>query len=68
MHTFEQLVIDFKKRFQAKHFPDEPVSLYEPGEYFLRLGGKKIRPVMCLMGNELFDDIKEDAYHVATAI
>ena len=23
---------------------------------------------MCLMGNELFDDINPDAYHVATAI
>lgn len=46
----------------------EPASLYEPGEYFLGIGGKRIRPVMCLMGNELFDDITTDAYHVATAI
>ena len=34
----------------------------------LTLGGKRIRPVMCLMGNELFDEINPDAYHVATAI
>ena len=39
-----------------------------PIEYFLRLGGKRIRPVMCLMGNELFDEIIPDAWHVATAI
>ena len=39
-----------------------------PIEYFLQLGGKRIRPVLCLMGNELFDEINPDAWHVATAI
>lgn len=32
------------------------------------LGGKRIRPVMCLMGNDLFDEISADTYNVATAI
>ncbi|MGI8950825.1 MAG: polyprenyl synthetase family protein [Chitinophagaceae bacterium] len=68
MHSFEELALDFKNRFEINHFPAEPVSLYEPGEYFLQLGGKRIRPVMCLMGNELFDNINADAWHVATAI
>lgn len=68
MHHFEELVTDFKKRFEVRHFPLQPSSLYEPGEYFLGLGGKRIRPVMCLMGNELFDNINKDAYDVATAI
>ena len=68
MHLFEELATDFKKRFEVRHFPEQPTSLYEPGEYFLGLGGKRIRPVMCLMGNELFADINLDAYHVATAI
>src|SRR4030095_16417792 len=31
-------------------------------------GGKRIRPVMCLMGNELFGDLHPDAYDVAVAI
>jgi geranylgeranyl diphosphate synthase type II len=68
MHSFNELTTDFTKRFNIRHFPDAPVSLYEPGEYFLGMGGKRIRPVMCLMGNELFDEITPDAYHVATAI
>jgi len=68
MHQFEELASDFKRKFEVRHFPLQPASLYEPGEYFLNLGGKRIRPVMCLMGNELFDDITLDAYHVATAI
>jgi geranylgeranyl diphosphate synthase type II len=42
--------------------------LYAPGEYFLTIGGKRIRPVMCMMGNELFSDIHADAFLVARAI
>jgi geranylgeranyl diphosphate synthase type II len=68
MHSFEQLSQQFIKKFSVDHFPKEPASLYEPNRYFLQLGGKRIRPVMCLMGNELFDEIINDAWHVATAI
>jgi geranylgeranyl diphosphate synthase type II len=68
MHQFEELQLTFEQHFAGKHFPDEPASLYEPCAYFLGLGGKRIRPVLCLMGNELFDDIVPDAYHVSTAI
>lgn len=68
MHTFKELVADFGARFSTTHFPANPASLYEPGEYFLSWGGKRIRPVMCLMGNELFGEISNDSYHVATAI
>ncbi|MGN6617686.1 MAG: polyprenyl synthetase family protein [Ilyomonas sp.] len=68
MHSFQQLAASFKERFETKHFPDQPSSLYQPGEYFLSMGGKRIRPVMCLMGNELFDEIFEDAWNVAIAV
>jgi geranylgeranyl diphosphate synthase type II len=68
MHHFEELQQSFEKHFNRRHFPETPSSLYDPCEYFLGLGGKRIRPVLCLMGNELFDDIQADAYHVATAI
>jgi geranylgeranyl diphosphate synthase type II len=68
MHTFESLSHRFTEHFATSHFPEEPVSLYGPNRYFLQLGGKRIRPVLCLMGNELFDEINPDAWHVATAI
>jgi geranylgeranyl diphosphate synthase type II len=68
MQSFELISQKFALHFEKRHFPDEPASLYEPGEYFLKLGGKRIRPVLCLMGNELFDEIHEDAWHAATAI
>jgi geranylgeranyl diphosphate synthase type II len=68
MHTFKELVESFGKYFNKKHFPETPATLYEPGDYFLSWGGKRIRPVICLMGNEMFADITPEAYHVATAI
>ena len=68
MQSFELLSQKFALYFDKRHFPDEPSSLYDPNEYFLKLGGKRVRPVLCLMGNELFEDIKEDAWHVGTAI
>lgn len=68
MHSFKDLVTDFGHYFSVRHFPEQPASLYEPNEYFLSWGGKRIRPVMCLMGNELFDDIHADTWHIATAV
>ncbi len=68
MQSFQLLSEKFSLHFEQKHFPAEPASLYQPNEYFLQLGGKRIRPIICLMGNELVDDIKEDAWHVASAI
>jgi geranylgeranyl diphosphate synthase type II len=68
MHSFRELAQLFTERFNTKHFPSAPSSLYEPAEYILGIGGKRVRPVMCLMGNELFDNVHADAYHVATAV
>ena len=68
MQSFELLSQKFALYFEQRHFPAEPVSLYEADEYFLKMGGKRIRPVLCLMGNELFDEMNPDAWHVATAI
>lgn len=68
MNSFEQLSGQFSEYFNKPQFPTSPASLYEPNEYFLKIGGKRIRPVLCLMGNELFDDLKPDAWEVAAAI
>jgi geranylgeranyl diphosphate synthase type II len=68
MHSFEELSKKFSAYFDKRHFPEQPASLYDPNQYFLELGGKRVRPVLCLMGNELFGDIVPDAYDVATAI
>ena len=68
MHSFHDLSLTFKQRFDTRHFPVSPESLYDPAQYMLQLGGKHVRPVLCLMANELVNTISDDAYHVANAI
>ncbi len=68
MHSFQELLKQFEEQFNVRHFPKEPSTLYDPAQYILQLGGKRIRPVCVLMGNELFDVIKPDSFHAATAI
>ncbi len=68
MHSYKELSKLFEETFNKRHFPGHPVNLYDAAQYLLSLGGKRIRPLMCLMGNELFDEIKPDAYHIASAI
>lgn len=68
MHSFIELSKLFEDKFKSRHFPDEPGTLYQPAAYILGIGGKRIRPVCVLMGNQLFNDIDPDAYHAATAI
>ena len=68
MHSFNELSELFGEKFNIRHFPRYPESLYDASQYILTLGGKRIRPVMCLMGNELFDKINPDAWHVANAV
>jgi geranylgeranyl diphosphate synthase type II len=68
MHSFEELSASFAIRFDTRHFPSHPPSLYDPASYFLGLGGKRVRPILCLMGNELFGPIEDDTWQLATAI
>jgi len=68
MHSFIELSKIFEDRFDTRHFPEHTATLYNPAQYILQLGGKRVRPVCVLMGNELFGEIIEDAYHAATAI
>ena len=68
MHSFSELSKLFEEKFNVRHFPNHTESLYNPAQYILGIGGKRIRPVCVLLANELFDDINNDAYHAATAI
>jgi geranylgeranyl diphosphate synthase type II len=68
LSSFKELSLLFEERFNTRHFPEQPQKLYSAAQYLLTLKGKRIRPVMCLMGNELFGQITEDACQVAIAI
>ncbi len=69
MHSFKELVASFEERFTGSlPFKPAPATLYDPCRYLLQLGGKRVRPVLCLMANELFGEINEDAWYAAFGI
>lgn len=45
-----------------------PINLYQPIEYTLQMGGKRLRPVMVLLAADLFGGRVEDALPAALAI
>ena len=45
-----------------------PVNLYQPVAYSLKMGGKRLRPVMVLLAYNLFNDDIEKAFPAALAI
>lgn len=49
-------------------FTQEPQELYDPINYIISHGGKRLRPVMVLMGNDLFDGNLDKAIKPALAI
>jgi geranylgeranyl diphosphate synthase type II len=41
------------------NLPSQPDNLYSPIGYFLGLGGKRMRPVMCLMTAEMYGNMEQ---------
>ncbi len=68
MHSYTETLHSFETFFAAHEFPAQPIKLYEPCSYLLRMGGKRIRPVLCLMTHELFAELNDNVWHTATAI
>lgn len=58
----------FKEYLSQHFFHQPPKELYEPINYILQLGGKRLRPALALMSCQLFDAPAEKALPVAYAI
>lgn len=59
----------FQNYLEKADFPHTPQHLYDPIRYILSLSGKRIRPLLVLMGAELFDEsIIEQALPASAAI
>lgn len=65
LESYTRLIED---AIQQLPFDTEPSGLYDPLKYFMQLGGKRIRPVLTLMGAQLFGADVKDALPQAIAI
>ncbi|TNE55403.1 MAG: polyprenyl synthetase family protein [Bacteroidetes bacterium] len=57
-----------ESELQKRKFPESPTNLYDPLRYFMTLGGKRIRPVLALMGGNLFGASFPEVMPAAMAI
>lgn len=62
---FQDLI---NQQLSGLYFPESPRDLYEPIRYFLGIGGKRIRPILTLMANDMFGGQQQDALSAALAI
>lgn len=58
----------FQQYLESKGWVREPKNLYEPIDYILQLGGKRMRPILTLMACDTFSDEFENALPAALAV
>ena len=68
MHTLDELQSLYATYLKEHNYHQEPMTLYEPVNYILSLGGKRLRPLFSLMAFELFEKDTQKALCIAHAI
>ncbi|OPZ97566.1 MAG: (2E,6E)-farnesyl diphosphate synthase [Bacteroidetes bacterium ADurb.Bin408] len=66
--TQQELVAYFTEALIKEKFDYKPVELFEPIEYTMSLGGKRIRPLMTLMACNMFYGNIDDALNPAIGL
>jgi len=65
IEAYQKSFISYLEHFSVDK---EPKSLYEPINYILKLGGKRLRPVLTLMTAEIFGVTAEKAMSAALSV
>lgn len=68
MDTIKQLRNTFEEYLEEHAFAKEPEGLYVPIAYVMGMGGKRLRPLLALMGAQLFGGQARAALPVAMAV
>lgn len=71
MKTTDQLLRQIEEAIESHNrvwTKQIPVNLYQPVSYAISAGGKRIRPLLVLLGHQLFSDEVEKAIPAALAI
>jgi geranylgeranyl diphosphate synthase type II len=68
MEKIKQLQQDFADFLAQTNLNGQPKELYEPISYTLLQSGKRLRPVLCLLANEMFDGDEQQALWPALAL
>ena len=67
MRTSDELLRHVNIAIEQLDLEKAPAKLYDPIRYVLSIGGKRLRPVLCLMAYELYDTQIERAIKASIA-
>lgn len=65
IHQYQEQFLIY---LESQKIIKEPINLYQPIDYILQLGGKRIRPILTLMTAEVFDADYKKALPAALAV
>ena len=68
MEKIKQLQQDFADFMAKTDFSGQPKELYEPIAYTILQSGKRLRPMLCLLANDMFDGDEKEALWPALAL
>jgi len=68
MHSIPEYSSLFIEYLEEKSTVKQPQNLYKPIDYILKLGGKRLRPILTLLAAELLDSDYKKALDAALAI
>jgi geranylgeranyl diphosphate synthase type II len=68
MNTAEKFLLLVNDALEKENFHREPAELYDPINYIISLGGKRIRPVMLLLAADMYGGSPDEAMPAALGI
>lgn len=68
IYSFSEILTKINYSVDNLTFDYNPRSLFEPIEYILSIGGKRVRPVLAIMAYNLYKDNIEEAMPIALGI
>ena len=68
MEKIKQLQQDFADFMAKRDFGGQPAELYDPIAYTILQSGKRLRPMLCLLANDMFGGDEQEALWPALAL
>ncbi|WP_300666509.1 polyprenyl synthetase family protein [Fluviicola sp.] len=68
MKEFSEYIQFIEEEIAGINLDKDPQKLFNPLKYFLSLGGKRIRPMLTILGGNIFQIPKEESIHAALCI
>lgn len=66
--NFDNFAAAIKAEISSQQYGENPTELYEPIRYIMALGGKRLRPILTLIGASLYDQNWQKAVKPAIAM